>query len=428
MNPVWHASIAVLALTNASSAAHTPHSPASVGLTDASQAPAAPAPAKPADSSVQVTWKDGLRFESADKSFKAKLGGRLFFDSAFTSTDDEFEAAFGTEEDGSRFRTARIYMEGELNERIEYKWQYDMAGGVNNRFKDVFIGLKGLPVGTLRVGQYKEPFSLEELTSSNHITFLERGGPNRLAPSRNIGVSIQDHNEAKTLTWAVGLFRDDGTDTGDDTGDGEYSLTGRITGTPWKRDATHLAHLGAAYSMRALRDQNYAVSSRGESGVTQNNVVSATVAADSVDLAGLEAAWVHGPFSIQGEYIQSAVEPSTGSDVDFSGAYLFLSWFLTGESRAYKDSAGMFQRIQVAKPYGVDGGMGALELALRYSTLDLDDGAVAGGQVDSATLGANWYLNNYTRLMFNYVHEEIEPGAGADASADILTMRLAIEF
>jgi phosphate-selective porin OprO/OprP len=164
------------------------------------QTPAAKAPEP--DGTIKTFWKDGFRFEAADKSFRAKLGGRLFFDTGFISTDDNYESAFGREEDGSKFRAARIYMEGEIDESVEYKWQYDMAGGTNNKFKDVYIGFKDTPVGTLRVGQFKEPFSLEELTSSNYITFMERAAPNKLVPGRNIGVAVLDHSKSKRVTWS----------------------------------------------------------------------------------------------------------------------------------------------------------------------------------------------------------------------------------
>ena len=427
MNSSWHKPLVLVAFTGLAAQIHAASgSGETVGLGQ-TQTPAEQAPQP--DGTIKVSWKDGFRFEAADKSFKAKIGGRLFFDTGFISTDSDFEAAFGREEDGAKFRAARMYMEGEVNENIEYKWQYDFAGGTNNKLKDVYIGFKDTPAGGVRVGQFKEPFSLEELTSSNHITFMERGAPNKLTPSRNIGVALADHTQSKRVTWSAGVFRDDGSDTGQDNGDGEYSLTGRITGTPIMDDASHLVHVGAAVSLRHLRNQAYAVSTKGESGITLQDIGAISVAAETVELAGLEAAWVNGPLSLQGEYVMSSADPVSGSDLDSDGFYAFISYFLTGESRSYKDSSGAFQRIKVNNPYGKDGGKGALELALRYSNLDLSEGSgVLASDIDSYTFGANWYLNNYTRLMFNYVHEEVDPGVGSEGSADILQFRLAIEF
>lgn len=376
---------------------------------------------------IKTFYKDGLRFENGDKSFTMRLGAQIYLDSAFIKTNNDYENAFGREEDGTRFRVARVSAEGTVNEYIEYKWRYDFSGGVNNRFKDVYLGFLDTAIGNVRVGQFKEPFSLEQITPLGSITFMERSGADRLVPGRNVGLMAYDHNEAKTMTWAAGMFRDDGTDTGDDTGDGEYSLTARVTGTPMKDDATHLVHIGAALSLRHLRDSVYAVQYRGESNITQSNIAAVNIAADDVELIGLEAAWLNGPLSLQGEYVMTAVDPSAGSSLDFTGFYVLASYFLTGESRTYKDTAGAFSKVKVVEPYGRSGGKGAWEIAARISGLDLDDGAVSGGEVESYALGANWYLNDSMRVMFNYIHEEADTGAAGDGKGDILAVRLQLD-
>ena len=71
----------------------------------------------------------------------------------------------------------------------------------------------------------KEPFSLEEMTSSNNVTFLERALPNVFAPSRNTGVLISNHVKER-VSWGMGVFLDTN-DLGVDQGDGEFNFTGR---------------------------------------------------------------------------------------------------------------------------------------------------------------------------------------------------------
>ncbi len=72
------------------------------------------------------------------------------------------------------------------------------------------------------------------------------------------------------------------------------------------------------------------------------------------------------------------------------------------------------------------GTWGALELIARYSNLDLTDGMITGGDVDSISGGLNWYLNPNARLMFNYVHSEYDEGI--DGDSDAFQMRVQFNF
>jgi len=165
---------------------------------------------KTASTDFRVFWKEGLTFTTQDGNFKLKAGGRIQNDWLWISEDSDLKADVGEQEDGTEFRRARLYLSGLIYGNVEFKAQYDFAGG-DADFKDVYIGLLDLPIGNIRVGHFKEPFSLEELTSSNHITFLERALPNALAPSRNAGVMLYGTALAASnprMTWALGVFRD----------------------------------------------------------------------------------------------------------------------------------------------------------------------------------------------------------------------------
>ena len=276
----------------------------------ADQNPPAQAPAAGStdETLIKTYFKEGLRFETADKSFTYKMGAKIFFDTALIGTNGEFDKGFkANEQDGSKFRLARISGEGTFNDKIEFKWQYDFAPGLDNevKFKDLYLGLKDLPFGNLRIGQFKEPMGLEEITSIGYSTFLERGAPDRLLPARNIGLMWYDScHQTHRINWALGIFRDDTkNDLGQNSRDGAYSGTARISGTPYKGDANHFVHLGGSYSMRALRGADYKVDFKGESALTSAKIAEVSVAADEVQLAGAEAAWESGPFSLQSEYV-----------------------------------------------------------------------------------------------------------------------------
>lgn len=372
---------------------------------------------------LRAFWKEGLNFATEDGDFKLKVGGRVQNDWLWIGEDKDLKGDVGEQEDGTEFRRVRLYFEGLIYGNVEYKLQLDFAGG-DADLKDVYLGLLDFPVGKLRLGHFKEPFSLEELTSSKYITFLERALPNAFAPSRNAGFMLHSSAFEDRMTWAAGVFRDTD-DYGEDVDDGGYNVTGRVTVLPIYEDkGASLLHLGAAYSYRnpddALRYRE-----RPEAHLTSRFVDTGTFASDRVDLWGLEAAWVSGPLSVQAEYIRTdADRTGAGSDVDFDGYYVQASYFLTGEHRNYKASSGAFSRVKPKNNFRLGGSPGAWEVALRYSELDLDDKDITGGRLENMTAGLNWHLNPNMRIMWNYVHADKEHVG----EADMLLMRLQVDF
>ncbi|MBN2182230.1 MAG: hypothetical protein JW715_09975 [Sedimentisphaerales bacterium] len=371
----------------------------------------------------RVFWKDGLNLNTEDGAFKLKIGGRLQNDWFWSSEDDDIKTNIGEQEDGVEFRRARLYFSGLIYDNVEYKLQLDFEGG-DADFKDAYLGLTDFPLGTLRVGHFKEPFSLEELTSSKYITFLERALPNAFAPSRNTGVMLHHVASDEKMTAAIGLFRDTdnyGEDSGDDGG---YNITGRITALPIYEDGgASLLHVGAGYSYRNP-DDSYSYDASPEAHLANDFVDTGSIAGDRVDLLGLEAAWVNGPLSLQAEYIKADAERFAGSDVGFDGYYVQASYFLTGEHRRYKTSEAAFSRIKPKSNYSYGGDPGAWEVKARLSELDLNDGNVTGGKLNNITAGLNWYLNPNTKIMWDYVRADKD----TIGQANMFMMRLQFDF
>jgi len=377
--------------------------------------------ADPAD--FRVYWKEGLNLATLNGDFKLKIGGRLQTDWFWSSEDNAIKSDVGEQEDGVEIRRARLYFSGLIYGNVEYKLQFDFAGG-DADLKDAYLGLTDFPLGKLRMGHFKEPFSLEELTSSKYITFLERALPNIFAPSRNTGFMLHNTASDEKMTTAIGVFRSTD-DYGENVDDGGYNVTGRVTALPiYENKGANLLHIGAGYSYRNP-DDSVRYRQRPEAHLANYFVDTSNFASDQVDLVGLEAAWVNGPLSLQGEYMMADADRlGSGSDVKFDGYYVQASYFLTGEHRNYKTSEAAFSRIKPKENYNAAGGPGAWEIKARYSGLDLSDSDITGGELDNITAGMNWYLNPNTKIMWDYVHADKDDVG----QADMLMMRLQFDF
>lgn len=383
-------------------------------------------------------YSNGLQFKRNDGMIKVKLGGRIQADFASISPDSSLEAAVpGNDGEGVEFRRARLFMSGDLYDRVVFKAQYDFADGPT-KFKDVYLGLKNLgPVGTVRVGHMKEPFSLEELTSSKYITFMERALPSVFDSARNFGIAANNQHLDKRLTWGLGIFAPT-----DDSGDffssmSNLNITGRLTGLPLYQDkGRKLVHLGLSASHRVRDAFSSRFRQRPEAHLSQFRYLdTGTFLDDGSTLLAAEAAWVCGPFSLQGEYKHGWIGVQGMGTSSVGGAYVQASWFATGEHRPYKTKSATFARVSPKSPFNPgEGDWGAVELAARYSYLDVSDGAIDGGEEQNFTLGVNWYLFSNLRLMANYVYGDVKDTGGSSVipngsgSVNIFQTRAQIEF
>ncbi len=374
----------------------------------------------------RVHWKEGLRFDTHDKTVQLKIGGRINTDFVWIDESDKLKRNIGEQNDEVEFRRARIYLAGTIYERVIFKSEYDFTGG-DADFKDVYLGLTKVPVvGNIRVGHFKEPMSLEQQTSGKYITFLERSVADALVPGRNTGAMVHNTECDGNLTWAIGAFKT-ANDFGETNVESQGAVTARITGTPWRdEESNRLIHVGLSGSYRANPSDSTRFRARPEINTADRFVDTLAMNADETMLWGAEAAVVCGPFSAQAEYLMANVESDIMRDPTFSGFYVYGSVFLTpGDRRPYSSKSGSFGRVKPQKNAFTKGdGIGAIELAGRFSTLDLDSESVNGGELDNYTFGVNWYLNPNTRIMLNLIRSNVESNGNAEAA----TVRFAIDF
>lgn len=314
---------------------------------------------------------------------------------------------------GTDIRRARFGFDGTFLTNFKYRIEAEYVKGAVNLL-DAYVQYVASPKWTLTVGQHKAPYGLEANTSDSFNSFLERGMANNafgaVGAERRVGISgsyASDH-----LNFALGAFGSaEGVQRNSTTPDEGYGFNGRVVWEPII-DTDKLVHLGAsAYHATNFAGNTLTIGDRPNTRVDGGQIVSATITgtattgAKSADYVGGEAAFVYGPFSVQGEYNTLAIKRFAGAeDVNFDGFYVFGSWFLTGESRTFK--GGTVDRLKPFADFNpAEGKWGAVELLARYDQLDLTDKDLSplNKKAETWTGGINWYLNPNLKVMFNYI-------------------------
>jgi phosphate-selective porin OprO/OprP len=122
---------------------------------------------------------------------------------------------------------------------------------------------------------------------------------------------------------------------------------------------------------------------------------------DEILQYNLEASWRSGPFWLAAEYVGTDVDSPVGDSLNFSGYKVSGSWIVTGEMREYRYKSGTFGPAPVSRSVHQHG-KGTWEVAARWSSIDLTDGPVDGGEMDILSLGINWWLTPTVNLNWNY--------------------------
>ena len=380
---------------------------------------------------IATTNGRSLSFKSVDDAYSFQVGGRLQADAAFYDADDN---NFG---DGTAIRRLFLDVRGTFAKDWNYRFQYDFArpGSSDSSargIRDAWIQYTGFGAKRITVGSFKEPFGLEHLTSGLYTTFNERGVTDLFSPDRHLGVGLS--SGGAHWSAAVGVFGERPEGDVASEGDEGWDLTGRFSYAPLAEPG-NVVHLGVAGRYHKPEDSTneLSFSSRPESNITGVRLIDTGVVpgVDDFQALGLEAAGIFGPFSVQAEYVATRLNRGGAlDDVDLSAWYAYASFFLTGESRAYKADEGIIDRTRVARPVG-SGGIGAWEVALRYSNADLSDANIIGGELENLTLGLNWYVLDNLRFSANYTHvlDVDRPGNLYDGlDLNTLTVRAQIDF
>lgn len=354
--------------------------------------------------------KKGLQFQTADKKFKLKIGGRLHADASIHSGDNNISGDSAT--NGTEIRRARLYIKGVMWNDFKYTSEFDFADN-KVAVKDLYVTYTGLNWLDITVGNQKQAISMELQESSNDIMFTERSLVNTItgaAFDRAIGLNLK--SSGKDWSAQLGTYGESVSPSSSKGGGEGWGMSSRVTYAPINTKK-QVVHLGAYGGFRETSDHNdilngkkgtrfsYETTHLSNLKLTDTGKIGNS---ENLSIAGFEAAYMQGPFSVQGEYAYSWLTRDGAPSLNFNAFYVQTGWTLTGESRSYKGSDGEFKRLKPAKDFSLksNGGWGALELAARYDQADMNSALLNAGSEKAVTVALNWYLNQNVRLMADY--------------------------
>lgn len=372
---------------------------------------------------VPLNYRDTTkwnRFETEHAS--GILVSGLFLDRVnWLSQNAANENQFGglSDFEGGEIRGFRIGMVGTLK-LFERPWIYTLFGatnafdkGYNEEDLDSFtlfdwrVDIPFLRNSVMSIGKQKEPISGERVQSMLFNHMQERSAvSDAMLPSRNVGIVWNGSDPERYTSWGIGVFND-WLDSSVDFDESATQYVGRLAWAPLRtRDDSHLLHLGFGYRYSDAKE-GFRYRTEPEFNQAPDYVDTGfgtdtgVLEADRLQTYTAELAWRRGPLWLASEYTRTDVDNPALGNPSFDGYWVGVSWVVTGEMRSYNKKSGTFGGVPVSRSV-YQNGKGALELSARWSSIDLEDGAVRGGEMDIASLGLTWWLTPFFGINANY--------------------------
>jgi phosphate-selective porin OprO/OprP len=387
---------------------------------------------------------EGFYLRTPDRKFQIRFRGYTHFDGRFFGENDAHTT------DTFFFRRIRPVLEGTVGEYVEFRIMPDFAGNTLNLF-DAYVNFKYVPELQLEAGKFKPPVGLERLQSATALMFVERGFPTQLVPSRDLGVMLHGDFRGGLVTWQAGGFNGirDGasTDNGDiDTDDGK-DVALRVFAHPFQETAwAPLQGLGLGVA-GTWGDVDQTLSTfRTDGGATFFSYRNGVRGEGDRWRISPQLYWYWGPLGLLAEYSRTqqqaklgvaGTNPPLAREVRYQNQawQVAASYVITGEDASYR---GVVPRTSF-NPFKGSLLGGAWEVAARFSELETDDElfplfadpATAARSAHEWTVGLNWYMNRWTKLVLNYNRTWFDGGApngGNRNTEGVVLTRLQLNF
>jgi phosphate-selective porin OprO/OprP len=389
---------------------------------------------------MSYKWSGAPQFSNDDVMFKFR--GRILVDYVGQDVDrDGPGGAFKTS--NVRGRQVFLGVEGKLNNYFAYKAEGGWVNGGSATWDDVVIEYKPNEATSLLFGNIKVA-GLENLTSTRFITFMDRGPYGDFGvDSYLLGVVGKYSGYNYSLSLGVQGNSINSADTNNPSADSKERLTITTRGhyAPINTDTDKL-HLALSYRYRNRGDEAaFAYTGRTTTNYSNATYYTSGAIGNRDKTLAAEAAYIHGPFSVQGEYSQIDVTrqggAAIGDDPKIKVGYAFVSFWPTGETRNYDATAGEIKRPKILNPVTA-GGFGGVELAVRYDMADTTDAyktlrvkpaTSQAGKYTGWTVGMNYYPTSYVRFQANYTDGKADNyGVNQDFDIKQFQLRAQLDF
>lgn len=384
-----------------------------------------------------AVMKNGLGIQSADGKSSIELTGRVHMDYRGYS-DDSYQ-------DKLEVRRARLGVKG----KVFGDWKYEIVGnfgaaintGLSSDTTEIdvaYVDYAANPLAQVRFGRFKMPFSLEQLTSSNNIDFMERSMigqvEGELIPAKETGLMLFG-SPRSGITYALAASQGRANKGG---GADSPDLIGRVTANIAEvmGNKDLVVHTGLGYSIGGLKSgvaANDYASGRTEARESSRFFTPNAALTGRSDRTrmGAELAIAYQGLKLQGEFFDFKYDDTTDIDKKIKGYYAQALWNITGENHAYSNSSGTFGFIKPNKPYGKGDGLGAWQVGVRFSRFDASNITAKPGttnEADAITLGLTWFVNDNTRVLLNYSETDFGTAISGVTKQKAMMMRGQVSF
>jgi len=416
------------------------------------------------DSAVSAKFKDGLSFESGDGKFKAQINGRIHTDfRTFDYNEGKNNATLatgnsianvtnGSVADSFEVRRARLGFKAAFKDYYEGEVVADLTDTGATIIDVASLNVAWWKQAQFKMGIFKMPMNLEELTSSNNIDFMERSFVNGLAPGKEVGAMLHGTPFTGT-TYALAFSNGNGKTRETDMREDGKDIIGRVTANfaEIMGNKDMVMHTGASFSQgdqllsttaTAVGFGSARTEGRGATFMTGPSVTGVTNTNLDRSRVGLEGALAYGPFKAQAEWMKlnnQFATPTRSYDLDTKNWYAEALWTITGEAYADNYKGGAFGALKPKKDFNPSNFSGGLwEVGVRFSQFDASDYDTAGvgqangtdaaistktkgfAKADSWTVGLKFLPTANTKLVLNYVNTQFNDVIGGATGGVII--------
>jgi phosphate-selective porin OprO/OprP len=421
--------------------AATAETQAAQAAAQAQEAAAAPPATSAGSAGVKVSMPEGRpTIATADGRASLAIGGFVQFDMGGYFQHPNQNTQFPHLNDGVNLRRGRLYFVGKFDDfRVNITPDFGGSPDGAPTLFEANLNYTGIKPVTATVGYFHPFVSLDDATFPGNTLFLER--PSIINIERSVAAGIQRAS------------------LGANAANEDYFASAYLTGPLFGAQRPTLLNgeqvgLIGRFATRLYHDEDWNfhtefsgqmafhpnVNANGTPGVSRTTLTLADFPEQRIDFnplvstgplsarsasvygGALGASWRN--FLLRGEYYQISLNQSKLPGVPsprlgFNGGYVDGGWVITGEPIPYDITRAAWARPKVDHPFSLeDGGIGAWEIAARYSTVSLDSnvvpgvsqsvtGGIYGGQQQIAALALSWYPNDWLRFMLQFQYVDV---------------------